>query len=215
MKIGVFDSGIGGKAVARAISLSMPDVELLVREDRKNLPYGDKSPEELLALVAPILHKMEKDGCDVIVVACNTVSTTIIGALRMTCSVPLVAMEPMVKPAAERTKSGIIAVCATPTTLVSERYTWLKESFAAGVTVLEPDCSDWAYMIEENQIDGAKIAKRINEALEQGADMIVLGCTHYHWIEHEIRVLCQGRAHVLQPEKPVIAQLQRVIAQLP
>lgn len=214
MKIGVFDSGIGGKSVARAIEIHVPDVEILVREDRANLPYGNKEPEELFKLVNPIMSEMVEAGCDIIVIACNTVSTTIISALRMACPIPLIAMEPMIKPAAEQTKTGVIAVCATPTTLVSERYHWLKQTYAPDCKILEPDCSDWAFMIEEDRIEGAKIAQRILEVLAADADMIVLGCTHYHWIEHEIRVLCEGRARVLQPELPVIAQLNRVIAQL-
>jgi glutamate racemase len=214
MKIGVFDSGIGGQAVAKAIRIALPEAELILRDDKANLPYGNKTPAELLHLVRPILKVMVADGCQIIVIACNSVSTAIITELRETCSVPLIAMEPMVKPAAELTKSGVIAVCATPSTLESDRYKWLKDTYAHNVTVIEPDCSDWAFMIENSQIDGFKIAQRISNALHQGADVIVLGCTHYHWIEHEIRVLCAGRARVLQPEQPVIAQLKRVIAQL-
>jgi glutamate racemase len=215
MKIGVFDSGIGGKAVARAIERAIPVTTIIVREDRANIPYGNKSPDELLVLVTPILDEMVKAGCRVIVIACNTVSTTIIAELREQCKVPLIAMEPMIKPAAEQTKTGIIAVCATPSTLESERYLWLKETYASKVTVLEPECADWAYMIEAEQVDGFKIAQRILDVLAQGADIIVLGCTHYHWIEHEIRVLSEGHAKVLQPEQPVIAQLKRVIERLP
>lgn len=215
MRIGVFDSGIGGRAVARAVERALPDAEVIVREDRANLPYGEKSSEELLLLVTPIFNQMAADGCDVILVACNTVSTTIIEQLRQSTPVPLVAMEPMVKPAAAQTHTGVIAVCATPSTLQSDRYQWLKSTYAQGVTVLEPDCSDWATMIENDQVDGYKIAQRITDALKDGADIIVLGCTHYHWIEHEIRVLCEGRARVMQPEEPVIAQLIRVIEQLP
>jgi glutamate racemase len=144
-------------------------------------------------------------------VACNTVSTTLINQLREELAVTLIAMEPMVKPAAEQTKSGVIAVCATPTTLSSARYAWLKETYATNVTVLEPDCSDWSYMIEHGAIDEQKIAQRIEETIKQGADVIVLGCTHYHWIEELIKRLAAGRALVLQPEAPVIAQLKRVL----
>lgn len=214
MKVGVFDSGIGGRSMALAIQRDLSDIDLLVREDRANLPYGNKTPEELLELVTPIMEEMVAAGCDIIVIACNTVTTTIIGPLRLACPVPLVAVEPMVKPAAEQSKTGVIAICATPTTLKSERYKWLKDAYASEVTVLEPDCSEWAFMIEEDKVDGAKIAMEISRALKQNADIIVLACTHYHWIEHEIRVLCEGRAHVIQPEKPVIKQLKRVIARL-
>ncbi len=214
MKIGVFDSGVGGRSVARAIGRALPDAVVVTREDRQNLPYGTKTPEQLLVLVEPILSGMAAEGCDLIVIACNTVSTTIIRELRAKFTVPLIAVEPMVKPAAGSSKVGIIAVCATPTTLASRRYNSLKRRFAYGVEVLEPDCSDWATMIEANQIDHDVIAKRITEVLDKGADVIVLGCTHYHWIEAEIVALAKGRAKVLQPEPAIINQVKRVLGQL-
>jgi glutamate racemase len=213
MRIGVFDSGVGGQSVANAITKALPEHSILLREDKENLPYGSKSPEVLLSLVEPILKSMVDDGCDIIVVACNTVSTTLINQLREVIEVPLIAMEPMVKPAAERTKSGTIAICATPTTLGSKRYAWLKETYAKDVKVIEPDCSDWAYMIEANEVERDKIHDRIEAAIQQGADEIVLGCTHYHWIEDLIKELAAGRAEVLQPEQPVIFQLKRVLEQ--
>jgi len=214
MKIGVFDSGVGGQAVANAIQRELPEAELLVREDRANLPYGNKTPEVLLQLVTPILAGMVADGCQIIVVACNTVTTTIIDELRKTADVPLVAVEPMIKPAVEQTVSGVIAVCATPATLNSARYQTLKSTYAKNTLVLEPDCSDWAFMIETDTVDVDQVAERIKTVLAKGADVVVLACTHYHWIEQEITLLCEGRAKVLQPEKPLIAQLKRVIAQL-
>jgi len=214
MRIGVFDSGVGGQSVANAILLAMPELDVLLREDREHLPYGNKTKEELLKLVTPILHEMVGAGCEIIVVACNTVSTTIIEQLRKVCTVPLIGLEPMVKPAAEQTATGVIAVCATPSTLASDRYAWLKQQYAPGVTVIEPDCADWSYMIEYSQIDHAKISAQIIDALQQDADVIVLGCTHYHWIEQEIRELCEDKAIVLQPEDAVVAQLKQAIAQL-
>jgi len=211
--IGVFDSGVGGQSVANAIAKALPETEVIRREDKQNLPYGTKTPEELKSLTLPILNKLSKE-CDVIVVACNTVSTTIINDLRQQIDVPLIAMEPMVKPAVEMTKSGVVAVCATPATLASKRYHWLKDEYAKGVKVVEPDCSDWSQMIENNQIDRRHIEERIENSLDEGADVIALGCTHYHWIEEEIKQIANGRAKVLQPEQPVIAQLKRVLAQL-
>jgi glutamate racemase len=91
---------------------------------------------------------------------------------------------------------------------------WLKEKFAQGVKVIEPDCSDWALMIENNQIDREKIAKTVVEVCDAGADQIVLGCTHYHWIEDEIKEIADGKASIIQPEQPVINQLKRVLGQL-
>lgn len=214
VKIGVFDSGVGGKSVANAIQNAIPHLDILVVEDSKNLPYGTKSPEQLIELVVPLLEDMVSRGCVVIVIACNTVTTTIIEQLRAIISVPLVGMEPMVKPAAELTKSKIITVCATPATLGSGRYSWLKDTYAQGLTVLEPDCSEWAAMIESDQLDRQVIHAQMDESRKKGADVIVLGCTHYHWIEDIVRQESAGWATVLQPERPVIKQLRAVLARL-
>jgi glutamate racemase len=214
MKIGVFDSGVGGQAVTDAIRKALPGYDVVYANDQEHVPYGTKDPAELLGYVVPILEGLVDDGCSVIVIACNTVTTTLIDELRQRISVPLVGMEPMVKPAAEYSASGVVAVCATPATLKSKRYAELKGAHASDLKVLEPDCSDWAYMIETRQVDRDAIKKRIDESCAQGADIIVLGCTHYHWIEELITELVSGRAIVLQPEVPVIAQLKRVIDEM-
>jgi glutamate racemase len=216
MKIGVFDSGIGGLSVANAIRAELPELDVNFVNDTQNVPYGSKSPEQLFELVLPILKSMQADGCQVIVIACNTVTTTIIAKLREELSIPLVAVEPMVKPAAEMTQAKIIAVCATPTTLASPRYNELKRDYANGITVLEPDCSQWSAMIEGNDINQDAIAEQIESVCQQGADVIVLGCTHYHWIEDEIKqVADKYGAKVIQPEAALVAQLRKVLAQLP
>jgi glutamate racemase len=214
MKIGVFDSGVGGQSVINAIRRELPKLEIVYKDDKAHLPYGTKSVEEIHELVKPIFQEFFDEGCQVIVVACNTVTTNLIKQLREEFPIPMIGMEPAVKPAAARTTSGVIAVCATPRTLDSERYNWLKSEYAKGVKVIEPDCQDWALMIEDNRVDREKVAKSIEQAIAGGADQIVLGCTHYHWIEELIKQIARGRAQVIQPEKPVIEQLKRVLAQL-
>ncbi|HVC36005.1 MAG TPA: glutamate racemase [Candidatus Dormibacteraeota bacterium] len=214
MKIGVFDSGVGGLSVANALKKAFRGHEIILREDKQHLPYGTKSPEQILGFIMPIFQNLIDLGCDLIVVACNTVSTTLMDELSHLFRVPLVGTEPMIQPAVTLTKSGIIAVCATPTTLASKRYSWLKETYAKGIKVLEPDCSDWAYMIEHKAIDQQKISSRINKLLHQNADVIVLGCTHYHWIEAEIKALVAGKASVIQPESLIIKQVKQVLKQL-
>lgn len=211
MKIGVFDSGLGGLSVARAIQLALPEHEVIFVNDASHMPYGSKPPEELLKYVSPILRKLADRGCSVIVIACNTVSTTLIDTLRLETDVPLVPVEPMVKLAAAQTKTKVIAVCATPTTLASTRYTKLKDTYAVNAQVLEPDCSGWAYMIEHNDIDQVKIRRQIEAVLSKGADVIVLGCTHYHWIEDEIKAIAKDKAIVMQPEQSIIRQVKRVL----
>jgi len=213
MTIGVFDSGIGGKSVANAISRALPDLRIIVREDREHLPYGTKSPEELLELVIPIFHEMIDSGCQIIVVACNTVSTTIINELRKEFIIPLIALDPMIKPAAALTRSGVIAVCATPATLASNRFHYLKKEYAGKIRVLEPDCSDWAMMIENNELNHDIIDTRISSVIKQDADVIVLACTHYHWIENEIVKIAGKRAKVLQPEQAIVERLKTVLEQ--
>lgn len=163
MKIGVFDSGIGGLSLVKAIEHQLPDVEVIFRSDREHMPYGDKPPEEVLGYVVPILEDLAKEGCEVIVIACNTVTTNHIEELRQRINVPLVGIEPMVKPAAENTKTGIVAVCATPATLASQRYKWLRDTYAKDIRVIEPDCSRWAYMIEHNRVNKEALSKQINE----------------------------------------------------
>lgn len=214
MKIGVFDSGVGGQSVAIAIEAALPEAEVILREDRDHLPYGTKQPDELLGFVVPIFQSMVDEGCDVIVVACNTVTTTLIEQLRQNFTIPLVAIEPMIKPAAQMTKTKVIAVCATPATLNSQRYKWLKNEYAKDITVLEPECGDWPLMIEENAINEQEITKRINATLDKNADVIVLACTHFHWIEDEINELAKDKATVIQPTTATIEQLKRVISQL-
>lgn len=214
VKIGVFDSGVGGQSVINAIKKQLPDLEIIYKDDKQHLPYGTKAVEQIHQFVKPIFQEFIDGGCQAIVVACNTVTTNLIKQLREEFDVPMVGMEPAVKPAAAMTKTGVIAVCATPRTLSSQRYQWLKAEYARGVDVWEPDCSEWAMMIENNRVDREKIAKTTEKALDRGADVIVLGCTHYHWIEGLIREIADGRAEVIQPEGPVIEQLKRVLERL-
>jgi glutamate racemase len=214
IKVGVFDSGVGALSVINAIKKEMPALEIVYKDDKAHLPYGSKTVEQIHTFVRPIFQQFMDEGCQVIVVACNTVTTNLISQLRQEFPVPMIGMEPAVKPAAEHTKSGVIAVFATPRTLGSERYEWLKQEYGKGVKILEPDCSDWAMMIENNRVEREKVADIVEEVISEGADVIVLGCTHYHWIEQLVKEIAAGRAEVIQPEKPVIEQLKRVLEQL-
>lgn len=214
MKIGVFDSGIGGLSIAQAIGRDMPEHEVVFRNDSAHVPYGTRPTEEIKRLCEPIIRSLIEEGCTVIVIACNTVSALLASDLRASFDVPFIALDPMVKPAAVMTKTNVIAVCATPATLGSQRYRDLKEEFAADCTIIEPDCSDWSAMIEHDTVDDAIISERINDVLGRQADVIVLACTHYHWIEHRIKELAGDNAVVLQPEEAIIRRLRHVIERL-
>lgn len=207
MKIGVFDSGIGGLSVARAIEKAFPDSRVIYVNDAANVPYGTKTPEHIYRLAYPKIEELYKQDCDLIVLACNTLTSTNMEKLEAAFPVPFIGFEPMVKPAGRQTSSQKIIVCATPATLSSPKYNRLKEDHAQGITVIEPDCSDWALLIEQNKITEEKIRRAIEPGLSEGADIIVLACTHYHWIEDTIREIAAGRAIILQPEQAVIERI--------
>jgi glutamate racemase len=204
MKIGVFDSGIGGEAVAAALRITFPEATVNTVNDHKNIPYGSKSSEEIIRLTDIAIRPLRDDNCDVIVLACNTATAVAIETLRSRYPTQLfIGIEPMVKTAANITKTKTIAVCATPATLASNRYIELCEKYGAHLTILEPDCSNWAYMIENNTINHSAIESTINDACEKGADVIVLGCTHYHWIKDLITEIVAGRAQVIEPSEAI------------
>lgn len=212
MKLGVFDSGIGGEAVATALRESFNDADILVVNDRDNVPYGDKSSEEIIRLTESALRPLLEASCDVIVIACNSATTAAISYLRQTYpDQKFIGIEPMVKPAAEATKTKVVAVCATPATLRSARYQSLVTRYGAGLTILEPDCSTWAQMIEDNTVNETEIHTTIDACLKQSADVIVLGCTHYHWIKREITELARGKAVVLEPSEAIATRIRAIL----
>lgn len=204
MKLGIFDSGIGGEAIAAALQETFPSAEIITVNDKDNLPYGTKVAHEVKRLTDAAIQPLISAECDVIVIACNTATALTIDHLRNTYpNQKFIGIEPMIKTASAKTRSKTIAVCATPATISSFRYHRLKDRYASGVTVLEPDCSDWAYLIENNQINRDHIRNVVEDACEKGADVIVLGCTHYHWIKDEISELAAGRALVIEPSEAI------------
>ena len=212
MRIGVFDSGIGGEAVAQALHKEFPHADIMTVSDREHVPYGVRPTEEIISLTDAAITPLLASGCDIIVLACNTATAAAIDVLRERYPTqPFIGLEPMVKPAAALTKTGVIAILATPTTLGSERYLKAKHDFAANLTVIEPDCSDWADLIESNRVNREKIDDVINQCLEADADMIVLGCTHYHWIKHEIAETAGLKAVVLEPSEAIARRIRELL----
>ncbi len=210
MKIGVFDSGIGGLSVARAIERAFPKALVIYINDAKNVPYGTKTEAQIYALARPKIQELYEQNCDVIVLACNTVTMTCQSKLEAAFPVPFIGLEPMVEQAVQQSKTGKIILCATPATIKSARYHQLVRDYAAGATIIEPDCSDWASLIEDNDISEERIHADIEPGLSSGADVIVLACTHYHWIEQSIAAIAGNRAVILQPENDVIQQIARL-----
>ena len=213
MQIGVFDSGIGGEAVAARLRELLPQARVLTANDRPHVPYGSRSEEEVYQLTKQALRPLLEARCEAIVLACNTATAAAIDQLRSDYpSTAFVGLEPMVKPASVMSRSKKIVVCATPATLNSQRYSRLKADWAADVTVLEPDCATWAAIIERQATARVDLGQVISAVTQQGADVVVLACTHYHWIKPQVELAVGPQVTVLEPSDAIAAQIRRITA---
>jgi len=204
MKIGVFDSGVGGQAVAARLSELIPEADIISINDHANVPYGTRPVEEIIELTNAAIQPLLSGRCDAIVIACNTATTVAITWLRNTYpDATFIGIEPMVKPAAEMTQTKTIAVFATPATLASKSYASLKETWAQDITVIEPDTSTWASLIEAKLTSEVPIEEATLDAIKNGADVIVLACTHYHWLKERAVMSADGRAEILEPSDAI------------
>jgi glutamate racemase len=204
MKLGVFDSGIGGEAVTKALRQTFPNAEIITVNDHTHVPYGDKTPDEIIRLAGDAIQPLINSGCDIIVLACNTVTALAIDTLRANYPNQIfIGIEPMIKTAAKLTKTKVIAVYATPATLKSDKYHRLIQNFGNNLKIIEPDCSQWAHMIEQNQINYRDIEHAVLNVCNSQADIIILGCTHYHWIKDYIIKVAGNRAQVLEPSESI------------
>ena len=204
MKIGVFDSGVGGQAVAARLSELIPEADIISINDHANVPYGTRPVEEIIELTNAAIQPLLSGRCDAIVIACNTATTVAITWLRNTYpDATFIGIEPMVKPAAEMTQTKTIAVFATPATLASKSYASLKETWAQDTTVIEPDTSTWASLIEAKLTSEVPIEEATLDAIKNGADVIVLACTHYHWLKERAVMSADGRAEILEPSDAI------------
>jgi glutamate racemase len=215
MKLGVFDSGIGGEAVAAALQQTFPDATIHTVNDQANVPYGNKSKGAVVTLTDKAIQPLLAENCDVIILACNTATALAIEKLREWYpNQKFIGIEPMIKTAASLTKTKVIAVFATRATLASSRYDHLVKHYGEELTIIEPDCSQWAYWIENNQINHEHIKQIVDYVCEaHDADVIVLGCTHYHWIKEEIFDLAAGRAAVIEPSEAIGRRVQQLLIQ--
>jgi len=191
MRVGVFDSGVGGLSVWREVVSALPEVPVVYLADQAYMPYGDRSPEEVRARVLRLAEWLTQRGCALIVVACNTASALALDELRAQFrNVPFVGVEPAVKPAVQHTQTGTVAVLATHNTLRSQRYVGLVNRWGEGVRVLEQPCPAWVNVVERLNFyqRAPRLLTSLVEAcilplLEQRADVLVLGCTHFPFLK--------------------------------
>ena len=184
--IGVMDSGVGGISVLKHVHALLPQEELLYFADSQHAPYGNKSAEEIQARCFEIADFLINKGVKALVVACNTATAAAIDVLRSQYSLPIIGMEPAVKPAAEATRNGIIGVLATVGTLKSAQFAALLESYGRNVEVITQGCIGLVECIERGELNSEEAHTLVRQycapLLAQGADTIVLGCTHYPFV---------------------------------
>ncbi len=211
--IGVFDSGVGGLSVLREIRRELPGEHLLYVADSGHAPYGDKPAELIQARAAAIVEFLVSRHAKAIVVACNTATGVAIRMLRARFSLPIIAMEPAVKPAVTHTKSGVIAVLATSRTIASENFAKLHERFGANVQILMQACPGLVEQVEAGELSGEKtralIERYVAPLLAQGADTIVLGCTHYPFLAALIREIAGPAVTIIDPSAAIARELRR------
>lgn len=236
IKIGVFDSGEGGLSVLKEITRLLPEAEYIYYSDNAHCPYGEKSPEYIQDRARAITERLLKEGADVIVVACNTATAAAISVLRAEYSdassqevrdrvqkltggrhdhICFIGMEPAVKPAALGTRTGVVGVLATAGTLKGSKYLKTKESVDDQVNVFEHVGRGFVELVEEGRLSGSEaedvVKASLGPLLSAGADIIVLGCTHYPFLLPVLQKVAGPDIRFIDPAPAVARQLVHVL----
>jgi glutamate racemase len=214
--IGIFDSGVGGLSVLKAIRQQLPHESILYLADQSHVPYGQRSLEEVRQFSTVIAQFLLDQGAKLIVVACNTASAAALHHLRITFpNISFVGMEPAVKPAAEISLTRRVGVLATPATFQGALYASVVERFARDVTIYQHTCPGLVGQIEAGYLDTPKTRVILENALlpmiEKGIDTIVLGCTHYPFVIPLIKVIVGDGIRVIDPAPAVARQVDHVL----
>lgn len=196
--IGVYDSGLGGLSVWRELCRLLPHESIIYLGDGKNCPYGGRSREEITEFAKASVERLVKEGVKMVVVGCNTATTAAIATLRdIWRDMPIVGLEPAVKPACLGTKTGRIAVLATAHSLRSDMFLSTTARYAEGVEVLKVEGKGFVDLVEagkeETEEANQAVRKVVEPMLESGIDKIVLGCTHYPFLRSHIEEIVAGR----------------------
>jgi glutamate racemase len=214
--IGIFDSGVGGISVLRAIRAQMPEEAVLYFGDQGHIPYGPRPLEQIRAFSEAITRFLLRRGAKIIVVACNTASAAALKYLRETFpQVQFVGMEPAVKPAAEATQTGKVGVLATPATFQGALYASVVERFASGVQLFQNTCPGLVQQIEQGNLNGRETRRILEDALlpmlKNDIDTVVLGCTHYPFVIPLIQEIAGPQVRVIDPAPAVARQVKRLL----
>ncbi len=213
--IGVFDSGVGGLSVLQDIRAALPNEDLLYIADSGHVPYGSKTAEYIQRRSSTIASFLVEMQAKAVVVACNTATAAAASLLRSQFDVPIVAMEPAVKPAVAATRTGVVGVLATVGMLKSAQFAALLDRFGVGVEVVTQPCPGLVEQIEAGDLQGPVTRMMVEQftgpLLERGADTIVLGCTHYPFLRSLITELVGREITLIDTGAAVARQLCRVL----
>ncbi|MCP1675036.1 glutamate racemase [Natronocella acetinitrilica] len=216
--IGLFDSGLGGLSVLREVRALLPAESLLYVADSAYAPYGSRSAAEVLARSRWLTAQLVESGAKAVVIACNTATAVAADALRAEFPIPVIAMEPAIKPAAAATRNGVIGVLATEGTLASVRFAALLDRYADGLEVITQPCPGLVEAIERNQFDDQRIGALLDRYLAPlqaaGADTIILGCTHYPFLRQQIAARLAPEIVLIDTGAAVARQLNRRLQDL-
>ena len=220
MTIGIFDSGVGGLSVLHHIRQALPEENLVYVADSAHAPYGDKSPDFISARSHALTRFLISQGADAIVIACNTATAAAISSLRNQFTLPIIGMEPAVKPAVAATRSDVIGVLATVGTLESARFAALLERYAGDVKIVTQGCPGLVEQVEKGNLT-SDITRDLVERytaplLAQGADTLILGCTHYPFLAPLISEIVGTDIALIDTGEAVARHLhQRLLIELP
>lgn len=211
--IGVFDSGVGGLSVLQHMRADLPKENFLYIADSGYIPYGDKSKDFIEQRSITLTRFFLEQGVKAIVVACNTATAAAISTLRSIYSLPIVGMEPAVKPAVEATRSGIIGVLATTGTLESSKFGELLHRSGKGAEVIIQPCPGLVEQVERAELSAETtrtlVENYVSPLLERGVDTIVLGCTHYAFLTSLIKEVVGLNVSIIDTGPAVSRQLRR------
>jgi len=212
--IGIFDSGLGGLSICKEIIELLPNESIVYLADSINAPYGEKSKEDIIQLSIKNTELLLELNCKVIIVACNTATTNAISILRERFDVPIIGIEPAIKPAALQTKTGKIGVLATEGTLKSELFLSTAEQFRDSLELVEIKGENLVRLIEAGEMEKTKplLIKYLLPMIEAGVDNIVLGCTHYPFLIPLIKEIVPESIVIIDSGRAVAKRTQVILS---
>jgi len=213
--IGIFDSGVGGTSIWKEINMLLPNENTIYLADSANAPYGPKGKETIIDLSIKNSDYLIKQGCKLIVVACNTATTNAIYTLRQKYHIPFIGIEPAIKPAALQTKTHAIGILATKGTLSSELFSKTSGLFASHIKVIEQVGEGIVELIESGQLNSEEMRSLLNMYLkpmiDANIDYLVLGCTHYPYLIPLLIDLLPNNVKIIDSGEAVARQTKAIL----